>query len=62
MGEKDTITNVEKYSPGKTPPYFWHKVDYKGYTNDRTRGSDDSPSETDDSVRFLDKENENEED
>ena len=41
---------------------FWHKVDYEGDTNDKTRGSDDSPSETDNFVRNIDKEHENEED
>ena len=41
---------------------FWHKVDYKGDTNEKTRGSDDSPSETDTCVRNLANEHENEED
>ena len=39
---------------------FWHKVDYKGGTYEKTHGSDYSPSETDDCVRHLDKEHTNE--
>ena len=39
-----------------------HKVDNEGGTNEKTRGSDDSPSETDGCVRNLAKEHENEED
>ena len=38
---------------------FRHKVDYKGDTNERTYGSDDSPSETNDCARDLAKEHEN---
>ena len=59
---EDTITYVEKYSPKETPPLFWHKVDYKCDTNDKTHVSDDSPRETDDCVRNLEKEHENEDD
>ena len=29
------------------PPLFKHKVDYKCDTNEKTRGSNDSPSKTD---------------
>ena len=52
---QDTITYVEKSSPKETPPQFWNKVDYEGYTNEKTHGYDDSPSETDDRVINLDK-------
>ena len=41
---------------------FWHKVDYKGDTNEKTYGSDDLPHETDSCVRNLAKEHGNEED
>ena len=41
---------------------FWDKLDYKGNTNEKTRGSDDSPSETGGCVRNLAKEHEYEED
>ena len=41
---------------------LWHKVDYKVNTNQRTNGSDDSPSETDGCKRNLSKEHENEKD
>ena len=41
---------------------FCHKVDYKGDTNDNTHGYEYSPNETNDSVRTLEKEHENEED
>ena len=41
---------------------FRHKVDYEGDTNENTRCSENSPYETDDCVRNLDKEHENEED
>ena len=30
----------------KTPPPFKNKVDYRGDTNEQTRESDDSPSDT----------------
>ena len=40
---------------------FWNKIDYKGDTNEKTHDYEDSPSETDDFVRNLDKEHENEE-
>ena len=60
--KEDTITDVEKSCPKLTPPSFWHKVDYKGDNNEKTRDSDGSPSENDYCVRNLDKEQENEED
>ena len=41
---------------------FWYEVYYKGGTNEKTHGSDDSPSETDACVRNLEKDNGNEED
>ena len=47
------MTDVEKYIPKKMPPYFLHKVVYKGDINEKTRGSENSPSETDDCVRNL---------
>ena len=56
--KEDTITDVEKYSPKETPPLFWHTVDYKGNTNEKTHGSEDLPSETDGCVRNLTKEHE----
>ena len=56
-----TITDAEKTSK-KTPPYFRLKVDYEGDTNQKTRGSEYSPSETYECVINMDKENENEED
>ena len=59
--KEDTITDVEKVFPKEIPPSFWHKVDYKGDTNEKTHGYDDSPCETDDCVRKLEKEHENEE-
>ena len=37
-------------------------MDYGGDTNEKTRGSDDSPSESDYCVRNLEKEHGNEED
>ena len=43
----------------KTPPPIKNKEDYIGDTNNKTRGSDDSPSETDGCVRNLGKENKN---
>ena len=46
----------------KTPPPFKNKEDYIGDTKGKTRGSNDSPSETDGCARNLGKEHENEED
>ena len=40
---------------------FRNKVEYEDDTNEKTHGSDDSPSETDCCVRNLAKEHENEE-
>ena len=45
--KEDNIPDVEKNSPRETTPLFWHKVDYKGENNEKTRGYEDSPSETD---------------
>ena len=44
MAKEDTITDVEKASPKEMPPYFWHKVDYEGDTNENNHGSKDSTS------------------
>ena len=41
---------------------FKNKVDYKDDTNEKTHGSNDSPSETDIFARNLAEEHENEED
>ena len=41
---------------------FCHKVDYGGDTDEKTRGSDDSPIETDGCMRNLAKEHEYQED
>ena len=41
---------------------FWHKVDYEGDTDENNRCSDDSQAETDNCLRNLDKEQENEDD
>ena len=46
----------------KKPPPFKNKEDYIGDTNEKTRGSYDSPSETHGFPRNLDEEHENEED
>ena len=51
----------KKRTKNKSPP-FKNKEDYIGDTNEKTSGSDDSPSETDGCVRNLDKEHKNEED
>ena len=50
-----------KSSPKETPPKFWHNVDYKSATNEKTHVSGDLPSETDFCVINLAKEHENEE-
>ena len=57
----DTIPDIEKSIPKETPPSFRNKVDCEGDTNEKTRGYDNSPSETDAFVRNLDREHENEE-
>ena len=43
----------------KTPPPYKNKQDYVGGTNDKTRESYDSPSDTDGCARYLDDENKN---
>ena len=43
----------------KTPPYFRHKVDYEGDTDEKNRCSGDSPTETNYCVRKLEKEHYN---
>ena len=48
-----SIPDVEKYNPKKAPPSFKNKEDYIGDTNGKTRGSDDSPIETDDYVMKM---------
>ena len=60
--KEDTITDVEKSSPKKTSPYFRHKVDYEGDTNEKTLGYDDLQTGTDDCVRNLEKKHENQDD
>ena len=59
--KEDGITDVENIQI-RTPAPFKNKEDYIGDTNEKTRGSDDSPSETDGYARNLVKEHENEED
>ena len=61
-GKEDTVTDVEKYSLHKTLPYFWHNVDYECDTDEKNCCFDDSWTETDDFLRNLDKEHENEDD
>ena len=39
---------MEKSSPKETTPLVRHKVDYICDTNEKTHGSENSPSETDD--------------
>ena len=56
------LTDIEKGSPIETPPFISHKVDYKGDTNEKNNGSDDSQSETDGCVINMAKEYEDEED
>ena len=46
----------------ETPPPFKNKEDCIGGTNEKTRYSGDSPSETDGCTRNLGKEHKNEED
>ena len=55
MAKEGSITDIEKNNNEKTPPLFKNKGDYIGDTNEKTRGSDDSPSETDGYVRNLGK-------
>ena len=57
--KEDTVTDVEKDSI-KKPPYFRHKVGYRGDTDKNNSCSDDSPTVIDDFLRNLDKEYENE--
>ena len=52
--KEDTTPHVEKNSPKETNSLFWHKVDCKGDTTEKTHGSYHSPSETDDCVRNMD--------
>ena len=56
--KEDNIPDVEKHNK-KTPPPLKNKEDYIGDTNEKTRGSDDSTSETYGSVRKLVKEHKN---
>ena len=62
MAKDITLNDLEKGSPKETPPQFWNKVDYKGDNNQKTHGSDNSPSETGGRVIKLTEEHENEED
>ena len=55
ISKEDTVTNLEKCSLNKTPPYFLHKVDYEGDTNENNRCSGDSRTKTDDCVIHLDR-------
>ena len=45
----------KKNSPKEITEKFWHKIDYKGDTNEKTHGSEDSPSETDYCVINMEK-------
>ena len=60
MAKENSIPNVKKLA--KTPPPSKNNKDYIGDTNEKTHGSDDSPSESDGFARNLVKEHENEED
>ena len=51
--KEDNIPDVKKSSPKERTPLFWNKVDYKGDTNEKYHGSNDSPSETEGCVRKL---------
>ena len=53
---------MKKKQVNKSPQPFKHKEDYIGDTNEKTRSSDDSPSETDSSVRKLSEKHDYEED
>ena len=53
---------MQKIIIQKTCPPFKNKEDYIGDTNEKTHGSDYSPSETDDCVRNLGEEHKNKED
>ena len=44
---------MKEYIIIKKPPPFKNKVDYRGDTNDKTRESDVSPSNTDNCARNL---------
>ena len=52
---------MQKNKKQKIPP-FKNREDYIGDTKEKTRGSDDSPSETNGFARNLGKEHENEQD
>ena len=43
--QEETIPDVEINSPKERNPLFWHNADFKGDTNEKTTGSNDSPSE-----------------
>ena len=60
--KENTLTDVEKNSPKETLPKVRHKLDYKGDTNEKTRGSDNSPGKTEGCKRNLSKELENKQD
>ena len=51
--QENPFTEVEKGITKETPQSFLNKVDYKGDTNEKTHGYDDSPSETDGCVRRI---------
>ena len=57
--KEDIITDEEKIII-ITPPPFKNREDYIGDTNEKTRGSNNYPSETDGCVRNLGEEYENE--
>ena len=44
MAKEDTIPDVEKSIPKETIPSFWNKVDNEGDNNEKSHGSDNSPS------------------
>ena len=53
---------MNKHNPEKTPSLFKNKKDYIRGNNEKTRESDDSPSDTDGCERNLGNEHKNEDD
>ena len=53
---------MKKHNSRKTLPPFKNKVDYRSDTNEKTRESDDSPSDADFCARNLGDEHKNEDD
>ena len=60
--KEDSILDVEKNHQIRTPALFENKEDCIGNTNEKTCGSNDSPSETNICEKDLCIEHENEED